>query len=175
MTPSLRKLDQLLVAVETDERELAAKVVLGDSLADALRHDQVGGEDTLEVRVGGDQVGGDVETGRRLAVGIFVGDELQAGIFRGELLGEALLALLERAGAGRVGDQRHVAFDLAAIGFADGCREAVGGDASALHVVGGQERGEGLGVGAGVDADDLDLGGGFVDRLAQRLEFGRRR
>ena len=99
---------------------------------------------------------------------------LRPGYFAAELFGEALLALFERAGARCVGDQGDVALDLAAVGGADGGCEAVGGDAAALHVVGGQERGEGLGVGAGVDADDLDLGSGFIDRLAKRLELGRR-
>ena len=56
----------------------------------------------------------------------------------------------------------------------DGGGEAVGRDAAALHVVGGEERREGLGVGGGVDADDLDGLGGLVDRLAERGALGRR-
>ena len=52
--------------------------------------------------------------------------------------------------------------------------EAVRADAPALDVVGGQERGEGLGVRRRIDADDRHLLRCFIDRLAERLELGRR-
>ena len=74
---------------------------------------------------------------------------------------------------GRMRDERDVALGLAVF-RGDRLGHAVGGDAAALHVVGGQERGEGLRIGGGVDADDRHLLGGFVDRLAERLELGRR-
>jgi hypothetical protein len=77
------------------------------------------------------------------------------------------------AGAVCIGDQGDVALYLSAIGGADSRGKTVSGGAATLDVVGGQEGGEGLGVGAGVDADDLNLGRGFIDRLAKRLELGR--
>ncbi len=93
MTPSLRNLISFSSLSKPMSADLAGQIVFGDRLADALRHDQVGGEDALQIRVGGDQVGSDVEAGRCLAVGIFVGDELQARIFRLDLLDEAFAAL----------------------------------------------------------------------------------
>ena len=90
-----------------------------------------------------------------------------------KLLLEALGALVERADAGQRGDQRDVALGLAVF-LGDRGGERIGGDAAALHVVGGEERGEGLAVGGAVDADDLYRFRGLVDRLAERRELRRR-
>ena len=116
ITPSLSGLDELVVAVEADQLDLVLGLVLGDRLDRALRHDQVRGEDAAQVRVGGEQVGRDVETAVGRAVGDLVGDQLEARILGGELLLEALGALVERADARQVGDQRDVALGLAVLG-----------------------------------------------------------
>ena len=79
--PSGQEADKLVVVVEADQLDLVLQLVLGDRLARALRHDQVAGEDAAQIRVGGDQVGHDVEAGRGLAVRDLVRDQFQAGIF----------------------------------------------------------------------------------------------
>src|SRR6185437_14450072 len=138
----------------------------GDRLARALALDEIVREYAAQVRVGGDEIGHDVEAGRRLTVGNLVGDQLEAGIFRGEFLLEAFVAGLKRADAWKMRNQRHVALGLSVFG-GDRRRHAVGGDAAALDVVGGQERSERLRVRHGVDADDRHLLGGFVYRVAE--------
>ena len=64
--------------------------------------DQIVGEHAAQVRIGGDEVGHDVEAGRGLAVRDLVGDQLQAGILGRQLFLEALVARLERSDAGQM-------------------------------------------------------------------------
>src|SRR4029077_3399590 len=81
-----QEIDEDVVRIEADKFDFVGDVVLGDRLARAPRHDQVGRKNAAQLGLVGDQVGHDVQAGRRHAVGNLVGDEFQARIFGCDLL-----------------------------------------------------------------------------------------
>ncbi len=136
-------------------------------MAHGQRRDRIRNEHAAQVRCVGDEIFHYVKDSCRLAVGYFIGSNIQCPIFRSDHLLEALSALLERSNSRHGGDHRNIAFSVS-IGPRDCHSESVCGDATHIQIIGRQERGHGLGIGGGLDADDLDLLGGFIDRLSER-------
>ena len=128
------------------------------------------GEDAAQVRVGGDQVGHDVEAGGRLAVGNLSATSLSPGYL-------AAICSMKPWRAGRAnrrpaGWRDHGDFALVLAVFlviAAARPSAAIRPPWMLSVV--RNEVNALRVGGGVDADDLDRLGSFVDRLAERLEL----
>ena len=168
-----QQIDEFIVRVETDQFDFICDLVLGDRLSCALGHNEIRGEHSAKVRIGCDQVGHDVQGSRRLTVSNLVSNEFQTRIFRRYFLFESLGTLIKRTDAGNRGDERDIPLRLA-IFRRDGSGKTVGSHAPALHVIGREEGGEGLGVSSRINADNFNFLGRFVDRFAERGELGRR-
>ena len=83
------------------------------------------------------------------------------------MLLESLRSLIERGDPWQRGDERHIAFGIG-VCLLDPLGQNIGSDAARLHVVGRQHRGQGHGIGSGIDPDDLDFLSSFIDRPAER-------
>ena len=174
MTPSSRNLTSLSSLSKPMSLILSCALFSAIAWPAPWRHDQVRGEHAAQVGIGGDQVGHDVEAGRRLPVGRPC---RRSSLRPGYLAASCSLKPFARwSSEPTPGSDVMSATSPSALPYfaVIAAASASAADASALHVVGGQERGEGLGVGAGIDADDLDRLGRFGDRLAERRELGRR-
>ena len=100
--PSWIEAERIGGGVEADDDERLARGLGG--VERAQRHFVVGGEDALEVGVGGQQVFGDGLALGAVRVGGLDGDDLEAGLLHG-FLGAALAQVVDRV-AGRAADDR---------------------------------------------------------------------
>jgi hypothetical protein len=95
-----------------------------------------------------------------------MGNDIQSPVFLGDLLLETTGAFFERGDPGRRGHNSHIAFGIGICPL-DGIGENIGSEAARLNVVSLHKRGESRGIRFGFNADDLDLLGSLIDRLAK--------